>query len=45
MLTTASLLSESSVEPALVTKLEALELTTVGELLRYAPVDTSDAVT
>ena len=37
MLTTASLLSESSVDPALVKKLEGLELTTVGELLRYAP--------
>ncbi|WP_062393466.1 ATP-dependent DNA helicase RecG [Gordonia phthalatica] len=37
MLTTASPLSESSIDPALLTKLHGLELTTVGELLRYVP--------
>ncbi|MGB3696237.1 MAG: ATP-dependent DNA helicase RecG [Gordonia sp. (in: high G+C Gram-positive bacteria)] len=37
MLTTASPLSDASIDPALLRKLESLELTTVGELLRYVP--------
>ncbi|WP_420042094.1 ATP-dependent DNA helicase RecG [Gordonia sp. MP11Mi] len=37
MLTTAAPLTDSSIDPKLVTKLAGLELTTVGELLRYVP--------
>ncbi|EGD56997.1 ATP-dependent DNA helicase RecG [Gordonia neofelifaecis] len=37
MLTAASPLTESTVDPALLKKLAGLELTTVGELLRYVP--------
>ena len=37
MLTTASPLTDSSIDPKLITKLAGLELTTVGELLRYVP--------
>lgn len=37
MLTAASPLTDSSVDPALLKKLAGLELTTVGELLRYVP--------
>ncbi|WP_186290623.1 ATP-dependent DNA helicase RecG [Gordonia zhaorongruii] len=37
MLTAASPLTDSSLDPALVKKLAGLELTTVGELLRYTP--------
>ncbi|WP_372491728.1 ATP-dependent DNA helicase RecG [Gordonia zhenghanii] len=37
MLTSASPLTDSSIDPKLVEKLAGLELTTVGELLRYVP--------